>query len=165
MKLLFLISLLFLYIPTGRAGSSPSGGRIMFLVCTMNSDETITLKKTMVVPGILRRGMEGGNSDILYEVTGNSGDTLVRGELNSPLVRHFDYQDPDNPSMLKGGVIMDTTAEFIVRIPYQGSPADISFIKREFIRSGGMEKRQSADAISKGRLLGRFSLPRQGDGE
>jgi hypothetical protein len=131
----------------------------------MHSDETITLKESMVVPGVLKRRMEVGHGAILYEVTGNNGDTLVRGELNSPLVQHFDYQDPDHPSVLKGGVIMDTTAEFIVRIPYQGSPADISFIKRDYSGSGGMEKRQSTDGFSKRRLLGRFSVPQQGDGE
>lgn len=144
----------------GSAERPQSTGKILFLTFAMNHDETITLKRAQVVPGTLKNKKRRSDGEILYEAVNADNGKIVRGALRLPLLRHLDYPDPKNPAVLKGGAIVDSTAEFVVRIPYEGTSAKISFFKKTQSAEEGFSKRPASGGFSKGKLLGSYTIHR-----
>jgi hypothetical protein len=146
----------------GVSATRQAAGKIMFLTFTMKKDGSMVLKNSTVVPGSLKNRKTADDGDILYEVTKKSGTAPVRGALETPLVRHCEYPDANDPTVLKNTTIVDTMADFTVRLPYDADLSKISFFTKAGPSEAGASKTTGNVEFPKGKLLGSFALPAAG---
>jgi hypothetical protein len=106
-------------------------GKILFLHLKMK-DNTITLEKSTIRSGIVKqkKGVEK-KGEIYYELLSSSNSLLWNGEMEDPIVKRFEYEDPDNPGQLKLKVVHLNEAYFTLRVPFKKEINHITFYKRE----------------------------------
>ncbi len=136
-------------------------GKILFLIFTMKRDGDIKLTSSRVVAGSLKNRKENYEGEFLYEVMNSENRSAARGAFHSPLVRHVDWLDPDDPTRMKGGVVVDTTAQFVVRVPFESNLSAISFFTNSDADAAGLGKSVQHAAFPKGVLLKTIAIPQQ----
>lgn len=112
-------------------GDGESDAKIVFLQLHMDQDG-ISLVNTTVVPGALkqRRG-SSKTGDMQYEVLNSVGEAVASDVLSNPLVKRFEYEDPDNPGQLKMKIVELEQTDFVVRFQYADNIDNISFYRLE----------------------------------
>lgn len=105
-------------------------GKIVFLYLKMN-DGKISLQKSSIVNGELQNRFQNFAGEILYIVKNAGGEAVFSDVISDPSIIHYDYIDPANPDKLKGGILVNDEASFVVRIPYQEGLVKIEFYCKE----------------------------------
>jgi len=140
---LFLLSLYAL------AAAEKNQSKILFLHLKFK-DNTITLVKTTIRPGVVKPMLPPKDSDFLYyEVSSSSGVLLWKGGIKDPSFVRYEYEDPDQPGKLKVKEIKLEEAEFTLRIPYNPEFQLIEFYKSV---PSNDNKKQSAERKSLGTI-------------
>lgn len=115
--------------PGERCQAAESGDGIAFLTLQVTTD-TVTLISWQSVPGKLKRlRHQRETSGLLYEATAAGGEVLWQGSLPNPLIQRFEYEDPDNPGVLKSKLITRDSATVVIRLPADLAAQRISFWK------------------------------------
>lgn len=109
--------------------AAESGDSIAFLTLRVTSD-TVTLTDWQSVPGKLKRlRRQRETSGLLYEAMAAGGEILWQGSVPNPLIQRFDYEDPDNPGVLKAKLVTRDSATVVIRLPADLAAKSISFWK------------------------------------
>jgi hypothetical protein len=110
---------------------SKAPDKILFLHLRMK-DGAITLVKTATTPGLLKshRGA-GKRGPIEFELQNTEGAPLWRETMSDPSIRRYEYEDPDNPGVIKSKVVQLGEVEFVVRVPFSKATRRISFYRTE----------------------------------
>jgi hypothetical protein len=140
--------------------SQPTG-KILFLTFTMKHNGDIVLKSSKVVPGSLKKRKTNDEGEFLYEVMNKQNRSVERGAFHSPLIRHFDAPDPIHPTLLNGGIVIDTMAQFVVRVPYESNLSVVSFFTKTDTNAAGLGKSVQNAASPKWTLLKSIVIPQQ----
>ncbi|MEW6049745.1 MAG: hypothetical protein AB1644_01600 [Candidatus Zixiibacteriota bacterium] len=108
-------------------GADNAATRVAFLQIHVDSSG-VRLESAKVVKGAFKqpRG-ESNRSGILYEVVLDDGSVLTSGIVADPLIKRFEYEDPDQPSRLRSKVVALDEAVFTVRIPYNDAVDQVVF--------------------------------------
>ncbi|MDH4156749.1 MAG: hypothetical protein OEW00_05680 [candidate division Zixibacteria bacterium] len=130
--LCLLVIFLFMSVPVTTLGGDREGdAKIVFLQLHMDRDG-INLVTSTIVPGVLkqRRG-SSKTGNMQYEVLNSAGEAVASDVLSNPLVKRFEYEDPDNPGQLRTKVIELEQTDFVVRFQYADNIDNISFYRLE----------------------------------
>ena len=103
------------------------GPRILFLHLRV-TDSSATLLDSSVEPGTVKqRRVQENVNHIQFEVTSSSGQRLWSGDVEDPLVRHLEYEDPDHPGEIKSRLVRTGEGEVMIRFPLveNGSHVDL----------------------------------------
>ena len=108
---------------------------IVFLQLRLKN-ETVTLVKTTVRPGILKQQrVDNDQPGIFFEVLSQNGSLLFKNNLKDPSIQHLEYEDSENPGRLLSKDVRQNDVEFTVRIPYKREMSRVEFYRTHFIRS------------------------------
>jgi len=122
----FLLMLCFLLSGVATAADK-SNERILFL--TLQFDNTsVNLVNSRIVPGHLKTNRGAVTGDIEYELKSDSA-LLLQGAIENPLVRRFEYEDPDNAGKLKTKVVTSPSATITLRVPYSTAIKQLTFYR------------------------------------
>ena len=99
--------------------------RIAFLQLHIDSSG-VRLEGATVVEGAIKqpRG-ESHRAGIFYEVVLKDRTVLTSDVVADPLIRRFEYEDPDQPGRLRSKIVELDEAVFTIRIPYQDAVAQV----------------------------------------
>jgi hypothetical protein len=134
--LCLLAAVLMLSVPGPTLGGDrDSDARIVFLRLHMDRDG-ISLVESTIVPGALKQPRGSSKTgDMQYEVLNSEGAAVASDVLFSPLIKRFEYEDPDNPGQLKTKVVQLEQTDFVVRFQYADDIDNISFYRLEPAKS------------------------------
>jgi hypothetical protein len=108
---------------------------ITFLHLRLNAD-SISLVDARVVPGTLKIPRGGSPpGELIYEVVSDSSTVLYTHGMADPLVRKYEYEDPDHEGRLKSKVVRLDETEFTIRVPYDSQASRVDFYRIE--QTGG----------------------------
>ncbi len=101
--------------------------RIAFLHLKIEGNR-ITLLDTKIVPGKLKelRGITE-KSGLKFETVSLDNKITPYKIMNNPLVRKFEYENPENPGKLISKIIVEESAEFTIRINYEDNLDHLNF--------------------------------------
>ena len=137
----------FLLIAAILSAQNNEESKTVFLYLKMIKDE-ISLQKYSIVNGSFKNRFTSGYGDIEYIVENRGGEPLFSDVTSDPGIMHYDYIDPSSPDKLKGGIVKNNEAFFVVRIPYQEDLGKIEFYnKAEDGTRGKLISSISLDAI------------------
>jgi hypothetical protein len=103
--------------------------QILFLHLRMKGG-TLTLVKSATVPGVLKsRRSADKKAPLQLEVETAEGASLWSDTMNDPSVRRYEYEDPDNPGVIKSKVVRLNEVEFTVRVPLKKEARRLSFYR------------------------------------
>lgn len=115
--------------PGERCQAAESGDGIAFLTLRVTID-TVTLTDWQSVPGKLKKlRHQRATSGLLYKATAAGGEVLWQGSVPDPLIQRFEYEDPDNPGVLKAKLVTRDSATVVIRLPANLAVESISFWK------------------------------------
>lgn len=101
--------------------------KILFL--HLNADSTgITLLDHIVAEGYLKRSKLPTRSyGLVFQVMDRSGENQFAAIVENPLLKKYEYEDPDRPGELKMKLIYLDEAEFWIRIPLRENMERVEF--------------------------------------
>jgi hypothetical protein len=103
--------------------------QILFLHLRMK-DGTLTLVRSATVAGVLKsRRSADKKAPFQLEVETAEGASLWGEKMTDPSVRRYEYEDPDNPGVIKSKVVQLNEVEFTVRVPFKKEARRLSFYR------------------------------------
>jgi len=134
------------------------GTGIIFLQLHIAKD-TLSLVKSTIVSGTVKQPrVMSRAAGIYYEVESESDSVIASGIVDDPLIRHLEYEDPDNPGTLKSKVVQLTETDFVLRLRYSEDIESVSFYRME----AGANK--AGERVSQ-EFLGKVSVDLDAGGE
>lgn len=101
--------------------------QIAFLHLKVNANG-ITLLDQILAEGALKRPKSvTGSFGLGVRVLDERGASLFEEVVENPLVKRYEYEDPDNPGQIKSKLVFLDEAEFWVRIPLTSGSNRIEF--------------------------------------
>jgi hypothetical protein len=127
-----------------------------FLFLTLRyKDGAITLVKSAVVSGTLKPQRNSARPDALQihleKTEGESAWSLV---MDDPSVRRYEYEDPDQPGVIRSKEVRVNDTEFIIRAPLLPGVRHLAVYRQEPPAPGA-----KAPATPSKKLLVRHTLP------
>jgi hypothetical protein len=93
------------------------GEQILFLHLKITND-VVSLVESTAVPGHLKVPIAAEKQGELYlELTSTNNVPIWADVMSDPLVRRYEYEDPDHPGQLKVKEVKLDQAEFTIRVP------------------------------------------------
>ena len=109
-----------------RAGDND---QIQFLHLKLK-DGAVSMVGSSVRPGRLKSANEPDKQGELHlDLVATNGASLWSGVLADPLIRHYEYEDPESPGALKIKTVQLTEAEFTVRVPFHKDAAHLRIVR------------------------------------
>lgn len=111
--------------------------------------EGISLVEYSCVSGQLKQPRESQNiKEITWEAMSSSDSVITKGSLDNPLIRRFEYEDPNNPGNLVSRTVELNEAYFVIRMPFSYDIKSLSFYRKEH-KSGDPSDMSSSKLISR----------------
>src|SRR5262245_34470664 len=125
-----LLALIYLCVGVSELCAQPKeADQIIFLHLRMK-DGTLTLVRSATVPGVLKsRRSADKKAPLQLEVETAKGASLWSETMSDPTVRRYEYEDPDNPGLIKSKVVQLNEVEFTVRVPFKKEARRLSFYR------------------------------------
>lgn len=106
--------------------------KIVFLKFRIDSN-SIVLTKTTLADGKLKNSRNNiSNKEIYFEVVSKDSRLLSSGNIENPLVKKLEYENPDKPGELLHKIVNLESAEFTVRINYNNQIDRINFYRAQY---------------------------------
>lgn len=91
--------------------------QILFLHLKITND-VVSLVESTAVPGHLKIPIAAEKQgELCLELTSTNGVPIWTDVMPDPLVRRYEYEDPDHPGQLKVKEVKLDQAEFTIRVP------------------------------------------------
>ena len=146
---------LLLLLTAARAEDEPK--QFLFLTLRLRGN-VVTLEKARVVQGTLKPQKDSTDEDpviiALEEVEGKERWTIA---INDPSIERLEYEDPQQPGVIKSTVVHNDDVEFIARVPLMADIHHVAVFRRQKQAPVG---NAVAKAVSR-KLLGRMELPKE----
>ncbi len=120
-----------------------SNDRIVFLTLKFDNS-SVQLVDSKIVPGHLKTNRGPSRGEIQYELLGDSG-LLLQGAITDPLVKHLEYEDPDNTGKILSKVVAWPEATITLRVPYSAAIKQLSFYRTE--QTGGADSKATRTTL------------------
>jgi hypothetical protein len=135
------------------AGES-QGEQILFLHLKITNN-VISLMESTAVTGHLKTTISSEKPGDLYlELTSTNSVPIWTNAVPDPLLRRYEYEDPDHPGQLKVKEVKLDQAEFTVRVPGRKEATHLNIYRLDPPAAGS-----AAVALTRTRtLLGAFEL-------
>jgi len=116
-SIVWILALLFLAPLSVDADDSPSSSKIAFLRLYIDSTG-FRLVDASIVNGSLKspRG-ESILKEYSYELVGIDSTVLFKGEFENPLIKRYEYENPDHPGQILVKVVEIPSSEITIRVP------------------------------------------------
>ena len=106
--------------------------KILFLTLHINNNN-ISLIDSKVYSGYLKKPrIESVSIGLYYEVISSDNKIVETGFSENPLIKHFEYEDPDRPGQIVHKIVKLQSTDFMLRIRYN---ENINHIKYYFQNS------------------------------
>lgn len=131
------------------------GEQILFLNLKITND-VVSLVGSTAVPGHLKVPIAAEKQGELYlELISTNSVPIWTDVMPDPLVRRYEYEDPDHPGQLKVKEVKMDQAEFTVRVPGRKEAKQLNIYRLDQPAA-----KSAASASNKTRtLLGTIELP------
>ena len=131
------------------------GEQILFLNLKITND-VVSLVESTAVPGHLKVPIAAEKQGELYlELISTNSVPIWTDVMPDPLVRRYEYEDPDHPGQLKVKEVKMDQAEFTVRVPGRKEAKQLNIYRLDQPAA-----KSAASASNKTRtLLGTIELP------
>jgi hypothetical protein len=131
------------------------GEQILFLNLKITND-VVSLVGSTAVPGRLKVPIAAEKQGELYlELISTNSVPIWTDVMPDPLVRRYEYEDPDHPGQLKVKEVKMDQAEFTVRVPGRKEAKQLNIYRLDQPAA-----KSAASASNKTRtLLGTIELP------
>jgi hypothetical protein len=131
------------------------GEQIHFLNLKITND-VVSLVESTAVPGHLKVPIAAEKQGELYlELISTNSVPIWTDVMPDPLVRRYEYEDPDHPGQLKVKEVKMDQAEFTVRVPGRKEAKQLNIYRLDQPAA-----KSAASASNKTRtLLGTIELP------
>jgi len=108
--------------------------KIVFLQFNIDSN-SISLTKSTLADGELKKPrIKSSGKEIYFEVVSKDSQLLSSGNIENPLVRKFEYENPDKPGEILQKIVNLESVEFIVRVDYNNQIDKINFYRTQYDR-------------------------------
>ena len=105
--------------------------KILFLRLRIQND-SITLVRSNIRIGLLKRTEDfAKNSGIEYQCQSVTGLVLLSSVMNDPSVQRYEFEDPEQPGMLRMKHVRLNDVEFTLRIPFREDIRRVEFFRVE----------------------------------
>lgn len=109
-----------------------SENKIAFLRFRIDST-TVSLTKSTLVEGHLKKSRTNNSSkEIYFEVVSKKSKLLSSGNLENPLVKRLEYENPNKPGELLHKIVNFESMEFTIRIDYNSQIDRINFYRSQY---------------------------------
>ncbi len=103
--------------------------KILFLRLSIQND-SIALVRSSIRPGVLKQGEGSGRgSGIEYQCRSASGQIVATGIIADPSIRHYEYEDPEHPGILKTTHVKLKSAQFTLRLALKENLSRVEFYR------------------------------------
>ena len=99
------------------ADESPASSKIAFLRLQIDSAGFRLVNATIVDGTLKSPRTELVPADYSYELVGIYSTVLFKGGFENPLIKRYEYEDPDHPGQINIKVVELPSAELIIRVP------------------------------------------------
>lgn len=103
---------------------SDNNSQILFVYMRLK-DNVLTLEKTKVVEGNLKRRRDNNDGDMYFEITSDNNNPLLSRLINKPGKIPYDYIE--NDGQLRGGISEQPEELIIIKVPFDKAMKNISF--------------------------------------
>jgi len=114
-----------------RTGFAETGDKIVFLQFFIDSNDIKLTKSTFADGQLKSPRVAEPTKDIYFEVVSGNSELLFSGNIENPLVKILEYENPDKPGKILQKIINLESVEFTVRINYDKSIDKINFYHTE----------------------------------
>lgn len=119
------------------ADGTASGPRIAFLQLHI-TDSTAVLVNITASPGTLKSPrVQPDWKHIIYEHRLPSGEVAWSGDVDDPLVRQLEYEDPGHPGQLASKIVRSGEGDLTIRIPYREGASSLDLYRINTASDGG----------------------------
>jgi hypothetical protein len=130
-------------------------GKFLFLTLRYK-DGVMTVVRSALVPGRLKPQRDSTRHDALeIALETTAGETAWRLAVDDPSVRRYEYEDPQQPGVIRSKEVKVNDIEFIVRAPLLAGVRHVAVYRREPPAPGA---KQTAPVKT---LLVRHALPQE----
>lgn len=129
-----------------------------FLFLTLRcKDGVITVVKSTVISGALKSQRDSAKPDALHiTLERTAGESAWSVAIDDPSVRRYEYEDPQQPGVIRSKEVKVNDIEFIVRAPLVAGVRHLAVYRREPPAPGA-----KAPAAPAKKLLVRHTLPKE----
>ncbi len=118
-----------LLLSLNAAGSQDE--QILFLHLKITNG-VVRLVDSNIVPGRLKPAVSAEKPGDLYlELISTNRLTVWTGVVPDPLVRRYEYEDPDHPGQLKVKEVKLDQADFTIRVPERGEARQLNIYRMD----------------------------------
>jgi len=131
-------------------------GKFLFLTL-LYKDGVITVVKSAVVSGSLKPQRDSIKPDALHvTLEKTEGESAWSIAIDDPSVRRYEYEDPEQPGVIRSKEVKVNDIEFIVRAPLVAGVRHLAIYRQEPPAPG-----EKPPAVPVKKLLVRHALPKE----
>jgi hypothetical protein len=114
------------------AKAAGTENKVVFLQFHIDSNSISLTKSTMADGELKKTRIRTESKEIYFEIVSKDSQLLSSGNIENPLVRKFEYENPDKPGEILQKIVNLESAEFTVRINYNNQIDKINFYRTHF---------------------------------
>ncbi len=114
------------------AKAAGTENKVVFLQFHIDSNSISLTKSTMADGELKKTRIRTESKEIYFEIVSKDSQLLSSGNIENPLVRKFEYENPDKPGEILNKIINLESAEFTVRVDYNNRIDKINFYRTHF---------------------------------
>jgi hypothetical protein len=104
-----------------------NGGPAILFLHLKVKNQVVSLVETSTSPGVLKKSRDPVAGELQYELVSTTGESLWKGAVADPSIRHLEYEDPPGSGKLKSKTILLDEAEFTIRVPVVSKARQVNF--------------------------------------
>lgn len=121
--------LIFAVLFTADLPKAESSGQIAFLTVKVDPDGVTLLESRLVDGTVKERRAANRVTGLRYEMVSDQSQILSYDVIADPLIRHLEYEDPDQPGRLISKTIQLDEAVITIRVNYTDPTDRLKFYK------------------------------------
>jgi hypothetical protein len=146
--------LLMAAVPAGLAADNQ--GRIAFIHCVIDSTGVVSSDISLAPGRVKEIPRTPEPNGLMFELITSDGTIMESGYLDNPLIKKYEYEDPDNPGRLLSKIVHLEKAHFMLRVNVTDHLDHIAFYRL----SGEYD---SSRRLTKSKELGSIYLNKTGE--